>query len=251
MQESRQEAGMARKKRDETIETGGLFGWQRWRLLIRIDEFWEDLDILNEKLFLFLDCAKADQGKFGNMAARRLWEYESLKKRTEDRWEIKPIPTWAILSGGVRPPTKALRESLESCYEYNTKGKPSGYPPVQVLQYHPVSDFLDLRLDLTKPLYSLRAGVEAEIKRLAKSATRKRLDKFDNYISVWDLRREGLSADEIVPKLWPKEYLKKGGRDSHIGDKGPLIQRVYDCANAAQNLIDSIRPQKLPSKIKK
>jgi hypothetical protein len=34
---------MARKRRDEIIETGGLFGWQRWCVLIRTDEFWEDL----------------------------------------------------------------------------------------------------------------------------------------------------------------------------------------------------------------
>jgi len=81
---------------------------------------------------------------------------------------------------------------------------------------------------------------------------RRRLDKLDSYLAVWDLRREGLSADEIAPKLWPTEYTKKGGRDSAAGDKGPLIQRVYDYEQAAQKLIEeSLPPRKRSPKIKK
>jgi hypothetical protein len=67
---------------------------------------------------------------------------------------------------------------------------------------------------------------------------------------VWDLRREELTDTQIAQRLWPDEYATNGGRDSGTGDKGSLIQRVYDYYDAVKKLIDNSFQRRSP-KIKK
>ena len=77
------------------------------------------------------------------------------------------------------------------------------------------------------------------------SKQRSQLDKYKDYLAVWDLREKGWIDSQIAQKVWPKELNRVGGRIEQ--DKWPLIQRVYDDSKAAQKLID----QSFPLKIKK
>jgi hypothetical protein len=71
------------------------------------------------------------------------------------------------------------------------------------------------------------------------------------YLQVWDLRQQGQTADEIAPSLWPDENATKGGR-THYGERGALIQRVYDYEKAANELVkNSFRSKRRAPKIKK
>src|SRR5262249_54009344 len=75
---------------------------------------------------------------------------------------------------------------------------------------------------------------------------------YADYLAIWDLREEGLTDSEIAQKLWPDKYATMGGRDSGTGDKGSLIQRVYDYKDAVDKLIeDSFPAKKRSPKIKK
>ncbi|MEE8112758.1 MAG: hypothetical protein V3T23_00245 [Nitrososphaerales archaeon] len=177
----------------------------------------------------------------------------------EDRWDI-PFLAWypelfrrqgdPVLSGETIP-------HFEAILTRDTRSDRL----IKAVNSIEVGSTLYLSIDLTcdLPMESILATIKRALRQAfhdrrnqVSTRRRRRLDKLDSYLAVWDLRREGLSADEIAPKLWPTEYTKKGGRDSAAGDKGPLIQRVYDYEKAAQKLIDeSIPPRKRSRKIKK
>lgn len=74
------------------------------------------------------------------------------------------------------------------------------------------------------------------------SKRRNQILKYRDYLAVWDLWQKNYSADEIAPKLWPEEDETKGGRDVDTGEKGSLLQRVYDHKNAVEELIDEAFP---------
>src|SRR5262249_16937367 len=81
---------------------------------------------------------------------------------------------------------------------------------------------------------------------------RNRVTNYKNYLTVWDLRQQGLTMDEIACKVWPTDYEELGGSDYTIGEKGTLIQRVSDHEKAAAKLIEqSFPPRKRSRKIKK
>lgn len=178
---------MARKTRSQILQAAEKGHWQYWRLVIRNPKFWEDLYILNDKLLLFLDCAKANSEKFSGIAAHWLHEYESLKKRAEDRWGITPIPTLAVLLATTEQAAVTDIRELENWFGSDPKEKPSPYSPVRVIGYHPVGDFLDVRLDLTQPLYVLIRQVEKEVTKLSRPNKKKRLDSLDLELAVFDL----------------------------------------------------------------
>ena len=98
---------------------------------------------------------------------------------------------------------------------------------------------IDTRYDIQK--------IVAELKKILKDKKlkqRQRFELYPDYLKVWDLREEGLTDSQIAQKLWPDDYAADGGRDSGTGDKGALIQRVYDYESAAQRLIDNSFPLK-------
>lgn len=87
--------------------------------------------------------------------------------------------------------------------------------------------------------------VVSEVKenlRAYQSQQRDQVRKYKDYLAVWDLRQQGRTADKIAPLLWPEEHEEKGGRDAKLGEKGALVQRVYDHESAAQKLIDETFP---------
>lgn len=178
---------LARKTRDQRRQLREKASWEYWRFVIRNPKFWEDLNILNDKLLLFHDCASANSEKFRDITARRLVDYETCLKRAEDRWEISPIPTWAVLFAKTDKPRKPQIKNLEEMYKFDKKQRPGPYHPVQVIGYHPVEDFLDVRVDLTQPLYILLDQIETEIGKFSKRTHRKRLESGDLQLAVFDL----------------------------------------------------------------
>jgi hypothetical protein len=106
---------------------------------------------------------------------------------------------------------------------------------------------IDARCKLQTILEELKRGLRAHL-----SKGRDRVKKYKSYLEVWDLRNEKLTDTQIAQRLWPDEYATNGGRDSGTGDKGSLIQRVYDYKDAADKLIENSFPRKRRSpKIKK
>jgi Family of unknown function (DUF6499) len=117
----------------------------------------------------------------------------------------------------------------------------------EIPQEHKVTVDIDARCKLQTILAELKKTLPAH---LAKG--RDHLKKFESYLEVWDLRKEGLTDTQIAQRLWPDEYATNGGRDSGIGNKGYLIQRVYDYYDAIEKLIEnSFSPRRRSPKITK
>jgi hypothetical protein len=97
-------------------------------------------------------------------------------------------------------------------------------------------------IDLRHSTKDIVAGIRSILSK-RREDERRRISLYPEYITVWDLRQKGKTADEIAPKLWPDENATKGGRGPY-GDKGTLIQRVYDYEAAANDLIEKSFPAK-------
>src|SRR5262249_16210098 len=98
---------------------------------------------------------------------------------------------------------------------------------------------IDARYDTDRIVSELK-----EILKNHKPKNRHQTRLYKWYLAVWDLRKDGLTDTAIAQRIWPDEYAAIGGRDSGTGDKGALIQRVYDYESAAQRLIDNSFPLK-------
>jgi hypothetical protein len=193
---------VARKKKDELTERRQLANRQRWRILIRTQKFWDDLAILNDKLLLWIDCDLADREKFGAISGKKMFQYNELKTDKENRWEIT-IPDWAVLFSMGNSPSKATMEILDSLYGEEQLEKPMPFPAVRVIRWNAASEFVDLKLDLTKPLDVLIDAVQTAIKPMLPSSNkRNRTDKADFEIDVFDLVQfEKLTFSQISRKL--------------------------------------------------
>ena len=116
-----------------------------------------------------------------------------------------------------------------------------------LLRHHEIAVVIDTRHALST--------IVSEIKSLLQDyqlRKRHRFDLYPDYLAVWDLREDGLTDTQIAQKLWSDEYTTNGGRDSGTGEKGSVIQRVYDYENAVKELIENSYPDKRRSpKIKK
>jgi hypothetical protein len=78
-------------------------------------------------------------------------------------------------------------------------------------------------------------------KRVGLSLARPRyhLDIYRDCFKVYDMFKSGMTADQIAPLMWPKEYEEVGGRDD-IGWKSRLIQRAYDYRDRATEIIEQM-----------
>lgn len=127
------------------------------------------------------------------------------------------------------------------------RGSEEPLPAIDYLADHEVTVLIDTRSGSKEIIAELKVQL-----RPYQAKQRKQVKKYRDYLAVWDLRQKGLTADAIAPKLWPEEYENIGGRDSDTGEKGALIQRVYDYEKAAQRLIEESFPRRKRSpKIKK
>jgi len=105
--------------------------------------------------------------------------------------------------------------------------------------------YLQLKLDVTRPQEALLEQTLTEIRfhrrkhskflakflSKAKFKSRRRLDQYDIYLKVWDLRQKGLSFPEIAKQLYPREY------GPSPDPRNPIIQRVRDHYSRADELI--------------
>jgi hypothetical protein len=107
------------------------------------------------------------------------------------------------------------------------------------LREHEIAVVIDTRYSPGEITPELKEILEAR-----KYKQRHHVRLYPHYLAVWDLRKEGLTDTQIAQRLWPDEYATNGGRDSATGDKGSLIQRVYDYESAATKLIENSFPSK-------
>jgi hypothetical protein len=102
--------------------------------------------------------------------------------------------------------------------------------------------FLLVRIDVTRAdnelVAHLRSAVRVRRSDLlraksmsTKKPTRRRLDQYSDYISVWDSRKKGKSFPEIAQEMYPKLHSRYPAR------KNPLNQRVLDYFRRANALI--------------
>ena len=123
-------------------------------------------------------------------------------------------------------------------------------PPIITAEDNQVVVVIDTRRTMEEIVYELKVYLGPYL-----SEQRKQLKNYKDYLAVWDLWEKDLNAEKIARRLWPKEYARKGGRDYGTGEKSALTQRVYDCRDSAQKLIEESFPlrkrKKRPPKIKK
>ena len=156
---------------------------------------------------------------------------------------------WSLPSPDIPAPDFEVSPMIRShvLFDHKYMAWAEEPPVINRLARHEVIALIDTRFSLREIVTDLKAQLHPYL-----TTQRVQVRKYKDYLAVWDLRQQGLTDDDIARKLWPTEYEKIGGRDSTIGDKGPLIQRVYDHAKAAQKLIEeSFPPRKRSPKVKK
>jgi hypothetical protein len=143
----------------------------------------------------------------------------------------------------VSAPLKDNATELERLFAKNPDlfGVDSGIP-----KEHLIVIEVDKRFKISSILSAVRKQLQEH-----KRKSRDQIRLYEAYLNVWDLWQQGRTADEIAPKLWPDENATKGRR-THYGERGTLIQRVYDYERAANELIEnSFPPKPRTPKIKK
>lgn len=122
----------------------------------------------------------------------------------------------------------------------------NGWKPA-LLQDHEIAVQIDTRFNSKEILSSVK-----KILATVQPNKKPHMDKYKDYLAVWDLRQEGKTLNETAAMVWPEQYKIKGGSDYDTGEKGVLIQRASDHEKAAQKLIEATFPLKKRSpKIKK
>lgn len=92
--------------------------------------------------------------------------------------------------------------------------------------------FVKFQIDIAQPLESIFAGLEVRIE-IAKSwyrfhiselpdfrkRPRVRLQEYDSYLKVWDLRQQNLTFEEMAFRLFPREM-------KNLNNRGSMMKRV-------------------------
>jgi len=126
-------------------------------------------------------------------------------------------------------------------------GSDDPLPVIDYLADHEVLVLLDTRFGLKEIFSDLKVQLAPYLAK-----RRNRVPNYKDYLTIWDLRQQHLTADKIASRLWPDEYEKLAKKDYLAEEKNPLHQRVHDHEKAAQRLIDeSFPPRKRYRKIKK
>jgi hypothetical protein len=120
-----------------------------------------------------------------------------------------------------------------------------GWTPA-ILQDHEIAIQIDTRFKSEEILCSLK-----NILTTIQPNKKPHLEKYKDYLRVWDLRQQKVTQKEIAEIVWRDEYKIKGG-ENYLGEKNVLLQRASDHEKAAQKLIEaSFPPKKRSPKIKK
>jgi hypothetical protein len=116
----------------------------------------------------------------------------------------------------------------------------NGWTPA-ILQDHEIAIQIDTRFKSKEILCSLK-NILATIQPKKKL----HVGKYEDYLTVWDLRQERKTLNVIAKNVWPDEYetSEKAAPDWDIGQKGYLIQRALEHEKAAEKLIEATFPAK-------
>lgn len=254
---------MPKKSSRQQIEEDRLIAWYKWEFLRRNPEYREDYDEFVRKFarwfrkhgFFYDDTMKwsPDEWRFfGATIAPRA-------QKLCEKWHVlEPYPPdWKFTDSGVykyspgehvslstgytsdeitgfwrllRDRSQQTREAFEAALPTDTR-RPS--TEADRIRYH------SLYLDFFRPLKSLLAQANQEISQRKKrydkahpkppepprlaSARRRRLDQYEQYLRVWDMKIQGLSYAAIGSELFRDEWEPE--------------RRVKDYYRAAKRLI--------------
>jgi hypothetical protein len=170
-------------------------------------------------------------------------DYNSLPSPEVPSYSLEYCPIKRSPAVVVSAPLKENPTELERIFAQHPDlfGVDSGIP-----KEHLIVIEVDNRSKIESTLSAIRKQLQEHRKK-----SRDQIRLYKEYLQVWDLRQQGQTADEIAPSLWPDENATKGGR-THYGERGALIQRVYDYEKAANELVkNSFRSKRRAPKIKK
>ena len=117
-------------------------------------------------------------------------------------------------------------------------------PSISVRQTPMELRFVKFQIDIAQPLDSIFAELEVQIE-IAKSwyrfhigelpdfrkRPRVRLQEYDSYLKVWDLRQQGLTFEEIAFRLFPREM-------KILNSRSAITKRVRSHFQRAKQLIE-------------
>lgn len=174
------------------------------------------------------------------------WQYDGsiafLKNRVLQRHGSHETVLFLPDPNGSAEDYKKLRKRQGPIHTIDRAGSdPSDVWTPYLLGQHEFAVQIDTRYRQSEIVSEFRALLNDVL-----SKSRLQIQKYPEYLQVWDLWQKGLTDTQIAKKLWPEEYARGMGRDSHTGEKGLLMQRVYDHRHAAQQLIDNTFPTKVP-----
>jgi len=167
---------------------------QLWQLLVRNSDFQDDLYILRDKYFLFLDLVKAvkegGEEMWGALGIQRFKEYWDKEKLLESQWGLVRIPRQAMFMAPDLYSDANVNDvkKMESCYEADIKNSPIDLPVVDA-KWHRFPYFVNIKVNVTKPMYVVLASIQSELSKFYKNkpVNRNRPDNRDFELKVFDL----------------------------------------------------------------
>jgi hypothetical protein len=233
-----------------------LVAWYKWEFLRRNLEYRQNYEVFVEEFgdwfgehgYWYDETVtwnREEREFFAKMIAPKV-------KAICQRWQIRePLPpSWSgkhcYSRPGMLAPTECSKQEAGQGWEspdfllLSAAELSKRIPESTAFRYGPKPDYqLELELDLRCPLDFLLRQAEDQIKSRKRKfdrkharatkiapAFRRRLDVYDTYLKVWDLRKRGEKYDFIGAFLFPGEPLVAAS------------QRAQDSHARAQELID-------------
>jgi hypothetical protein len=223
----------------------------KWEFLRRNQEFQRDYAALANQFPEWIaehgglvgSDSTSDQGK---LSFYREYVLPAASKITERWWVIGPVhPTLSSIPNQVPPevdpPSFYNPHEVESGSVWAVTERfshtPGPFTPRELR-------FLVTQIDIAQPLETIFAELEFWIEN-AKSRyrtyigplpsfrkrRRARLEEYDSYLRVWDLRMQGFTFERIAFQLFPREMRNEGVR-------GAMTKRVRSQFQRAKKLIE-------------
>lgn len=157
------------------------------------------------------------------------WTFDSL-----GRPQCEPRPR-AYLPTGPTSQVKACWDLLDTTESSHEKARRE----LHAIRSRRVAEdsyrFLKLELDVTQPMGDLLRQVQRAIQHHRRNhedgleklkddqPQRRRLDKYAEYLEVWDLRGQGLTFEQIAQRVYPVEY-----EAQHRKGNQPRAREAYE-----------------------
>ncbi len=174
---------MPRKGKDKAVSEVEAAQLVTWRYLVRNPDFQSDMRNLRKSMI---------DGPAG------LSEFMSECESVADKWGLLRIPPSAII---YWPGEDLNRDEVRDTEHYGSEFGMS-YAPVASIELRE-DRFLHLRVDLEQPADVLLPLFQEELRQQTekRSRRRRRLDKADFYLEVYDRAKDGATFVEIASEL--------------------------------------------------